>query len=81
MVYMLTKFYHVLEHAPCESHIGDFKLSATPAQFCKGCVYLTPVLEEAYSYDYGETPNYNKLNFLLKKILLDDLFTAPIPNF
>ena len=32
---------------------------------------LAPVLEEANSYGFDETPNYGKLRFLLQKILLD----------
>lgn len=31
---------------------------------------LIPILEEAYTYSFEQKPNYNKLIFLLQKILL-----------
>jgi hypothetical protein len=35
------------------------------------CNHLLAFAEEIYSIKFSEKPNYNKLNFLLKKELLD----------
>ena len=32
---------------------------------------MTPLLEEAMSYEFEEQPNYNKLKFLMKKVLME----------
>ena len=39
---------------------------------------LKPVLEYAYSLGFEEEPDYTKLKFLLKKILLDE---EVVPHF
>ena len=32
---------------------------------------FAPLLKEAYSYSYDEEPNYNKLVFMMKSMLID----------
>lgn len=32
---------------------------------------LRPFVDEVMSYDFADAPNYEKLNFLLEKVLLD----------
>lgn len=80
LVYFLTGYRFIQKHAPTENEIGNFKLSNTPEQFCEGCEYLAPVLEEAYSYGFSDKPNYNKIIFLLKNTLIETLQT-PISKF
>ena len=52
------------------------QLKLGPAKtFCKigtKSRFLTPLLEEAYSYDYAERPNYGKLKFLIEKMLMNE---------
>ena len=41
---------------------------------------LTPLLEEAMKYEFEEKPNYDKLEFLMKKILIEN-DVKPSENF
>ena len=38
---------------------------------------LTPLLHEAYSYEFDEKPNYGKLKYLIEKMIID---LNDIPN-
>ena len=50
----------------------NFKQEATKEELTsgKGCSYLAPLFEEAYSYSIIEEPNYSKMVYLLKKELI-----------
>ena len=39
--------------------------------------FLTPLLEEAYSYEFAEKPNYGKLKFMIGKMLMEE---DQVPN-
>ena len=39
---------------------------------CTKSKSLTPLLEEAYLYDFAQTPNYGKLQFIIEKMLMDE---------
>ena len=34
--------------------------------------FLEPLLEEAYSYEFEEKPNYGKLKHIIEKMLMDE---------
>ena len=34
--------------------------------------FLTPLLEEAYSYKFEEKPNYSKLKIMIEKMIMDE---------
>ena len=50
----------------------NYKCNASAKEFSKGTrtSILSPLLEEAYSYTFQEKPNYNKLIFMIEKIIL-----------
>ena len=50
-----------------------FKCNSSAKEFTMGArtSFLEPLLEEAYSYTFEEKPNYGKLIFMMKKIILD----------
>ena len=47
----------------------NFIMMSSAQEFCEGAEYLTPLLEEAYSYKYALTPNYKKLRQIVTKQL------------
>jgi len=48
------------------------KMKLSPADLCTwNGFFFVEILEYAYSLEIDETPNYNKLEFLLKKIVLN----------
>ena len=64
-------------------YIKSCKLNLTPLDLC-GTKESSPVthklfdfVEEVMSIDFDETPNYNKLRFLLTRALLD---VGRVPN-
>jgi len=59
----------------------NMKMRLSPGDLCtlKG-LFFTDVLEYAYSLEVDEEPNYRKVDFLLKKILLDQN-VEPITKF
>ena len=50
--------------------IGDYKLKATAFEFCEKTPFGS-LLEEAYSYEFKEEPDYDKLQFMMKIILIE----------
>ena len=47
--------------------VAQHKLAASPGELCQGgAEYLKPMLEEAYSYDFAQEPNYVKLKKFFK---------------
>ena len=54
-------------------YVRELKCNSTPKQFCYGkrIEIFGDILEEAYSYEYEEEPNYGKLKFMLKSLLLN----------
>ena len=59
----------------------DFKASKTAEEFLeRKTMALKPVLEYAYNLEFEEEPEYEKLKFMLKKILLDENM-IPIDKF
>jgi hypothetical protein len=49
--------------------MAKFKKLASPEEICVGrALPFVPLLVEAYSYRYDETPNYGKLRFLINCI-------------
>ena len=58
-----------------------FKIKSSAKEYCGGkAIHLTPILEYAYQLGFKEQPNYDKLRFMLRKILLD-LDQTPIYIF
>ena len=52
----------------------------TAEQYCQGkASFLTEVLHHAYEIKFEEQPNYDKIRFLLKKILLDQDVVPVVP--
>lgn len=51
-------------------------------EFCEGpkTYFLAPLLEEAMAYRFDEAPNYCKLKFLMKKLLIENNI-KPAPSF
>jgi len=51
-----------------------FKLEQTDKKFCEACdcPFLYEALKECYSLRYDELPDYSKLQFILKKALLQE---------
>ena len=43
----------------------NFIMESSAEEFCEGAECLAPVLSEAYSYEYEDTPNYFKLKMIL----------------
>lgn len=55
--------------------IGKFKVLTKSKDFCdKETEFLLPLLSYSYKLKYEEKPNYNRLRFMFKKILLDKGF-------
>ena len=50
------------------------KNSLKPAQLTDSeeGIQLIPFMEEVFSYRFAQTPNYEKLRFMLMKVLLDN---------
>ncbi len=60
------------------NEIGAYKLFTKPEDFCdKRTSFLVEILTYAYSLEYDERPDYNRLKFMMKKIMLDREY---IPN-
>jgi casein kinase 1 len=53
--------------------IGKAKLSMRPKDICPSfeSQQILPFIQEIYSLRFDEEPNYNKLNFLLVKVLMN----------
>ena len=72
-----------LESENLFSDMSEYKLQASPQEICSDerIKCFLPILEEAYSYSYDETPQYGKLIFLLENELMkmscipDNFFT------
>lgn len=75
-------FGSLLSKANNDQAIYLFKLTASAKQVCEGnrTQFLAPIMEEAMSYRYEQKPNYDKLKFLLKKVLIEH-YIKPSPNF
>ena len=82
LVFAQDGFQSILTKAQDEEEIRAFKLKATAEEFCAGpnTHYLTPILEVAMAYKFEETPNYQKLKFLMSKVLIEN-FIKPTPSF
>ena len=54
-------------------NIGKGKLNMSPEEICPSAESreLVPFVKEIYSLGFNEEPNYNKLNFLLAKVLMN----------
>ena len=79
MVFLINRFKAVREHARTVDSIGAYKLSASPYQFCVGTDFGS-ILEEAFSYDFEQKPNYVKLKHMMKMILIEKNI-KPTKNF
>ena len=52
--------------------ISEFKIKTKAADFLsRKSNMLVPLLTYAYELEFKERPNYEKMKFLLKKILMD----------
>ena len=52
--------------------IGKHKILTKAKEFCdKDTEFLEPLLNYSYKLKYVEKPDYNKLRFMIKKILLE----------
>lgn len=52
--------------------VAKFKINTKAENFCSEKTRMfEPFLRYTYSLKFEETPDYNKLRFILKKILLD----------
>ena len=69
MVFLSTH-YRPLKMVGCTADtIGPYKIKASPYEFCEGTDFGS-ILEEAYSYEFDQRPNYVKLKHLMKMILI-----------
>ena len=72
-----------MESANLFSDMSEYKSNTSPNDICSDerTKCLLPILEEAYSYGYSDTPQYGKLIFLLELQLIkiacipDNFFT------
>lgn len=65
LVYCHNKYHHILSR---RREIRLFKREASAFKFCNGS-FLSPLLEEAYLYDYNEQPDYEQLREILRSFL------------
>ena len=59
-----------MQHNPlCYEDMKKYKLSATPDEICcdTRTLCMRELLEEAYSYEYADTPRYGLLKFMMEK--------------
>ena len=76
LIFLHSKFlplYDFLGDDPLGMKFWDLKVRSSAYEFCdlNETLFMKPVLEECYRIGYDETPDYSKITFLLKQILLD----------
>lgn len=73
IIRLTNNFYSLKFIHNTNENLLAFKQKATAEEFCTAChaQFMTDFLQEAYSYKYDQAPDYVKLQFLLKKALLD----------
>ena len=69
MVFLINQYREVKKLGCTADNIGPFKIKVSPYEFCYGTEFGS-ILEEAYSYEFDQKPNYVKLINLMKMILI-----------
>lgn len=56
--------------------VRDYKLNTSAAELCRGknTEIFTALLEEAYSYEYDQEPNYDRLRWIMQDYILREGF-------
>lgn len=68
----IEKFDNELSLRELFNKVKDYKYKAKPEEFCSGnSSHLIEILRYVYTIEFKERPDYEKIRFMLKRVLLD----------